>query len=118
MPVPTSSRSSRSARSDAMERLAVHRSRKLIPDFSLLRPRSAEEAVALQARAPETTLFMAGGIDVINRLKFGAPVATLVHLGAVPGLDDIVETEDGLIIGAAVTHDALQGSAPVQARLP
>jgi len=101
-----------------MERLAVHRSRKLIPDFALLRPRSAEEACAMQARAPATTVFMAGGIDVINRLKFGAPVETVVHLGAVSGLGDIVETEDGLTIGAGVTHDALQRSALVQARLP
>jgi aerobic carbon-monoxide dehydrogenase medium subunit len=101
-----------------MTLLAVHRSRKLIPDFSLLRPRSAEEACAMQARAPEASLFMAGGIDVINRLKFGAPVAALVHLGAVPGLDEITETPDGLTIGAAVTHDALQRSALVRARLP
>jgi carbon-monoxide dehydrogenase medium subunit len=98
--------------------LAVHRSRKLIPDFTLLRPRTIEEAAALQARAPETSAFLAGGIDVINRLKFGAPITTLIHLGAVPGLADIAETADGLLIGACVTHDQLQTSALVRARLP
>ena len=101
-----------------MTMLAVHRSRKLICDFALLRPRSAEEAAALQARAPATSLFLAGGIDVINRLKFGTPVDSVIHLAGVPGLRDIVETADGLVIGAAVTHDQLQASALVRARLP
>ena len=52
--------------------LAVHRSRKLIPEFRLHRPRSAMEAVALKASAGTGAVFMAGGIDVVNRMKFGA----------------------------------------------
>jgi len=97
--------------------LAVHRSRKLIPDFELLRPRSAEAGAALEARTPGA-LFMAGGIDLVNRLKFGAPAAAVIHLGAVPGLAEITEHADALVIGAGVTHDQLQSSAPVRARLP
>jgi CO/xanthine dehydrogenase FAD-binding subunit len=56
----------------ATSSLAVHRSRKLIPDFRLRRPRSAMEAVALKASAGTGAVFMAGGIDVVNRMKFGA----------------------------------------------
>ncbi len=97
--------------------LAVHRSRKLIPDFQVLRPRAAAEAAALQA-ACDGALFMAGGIDLINRLKFGAPVLTVVHLGAVEGLAEIAETDRGLTIGAGVTHHQLAESALVRARVP
>jgi carbon-monoxide dehydrogenase medium subunit len=98
--------------------LAIHRSRKLIPPFRLLRPRSAAEAAALQGEAPARSAFMAGGIDLVNRLKFGAPLDTVVHLGGVPGLDEIVESPQGVTIGACVTHQALQESALIRARLP
>jgi len=97
--------------------LAVHRSRKLIPDFRLLRPRTAREAAAL-AEAEAGSVFMAGGIDLINRLKFGSPVASVIHLGGVPSLGDIAETATALTIGAAVTHHQLQTSPVIQARLP
>ncbi len=100
-----------------MQALAVHRSRKLIPEFRVLRPRSAAEAAALQAGNADAA-FMAGGIDLINRLKFGAGIATVVHLGAVPGLRDIAETEQGLMIGAGVTHLELEESPLIRARLP
>ncbi len=102
--------------------LAIHRSRKMIPPFRLLRPRTAAEAAALQGEAPERIAFMAGGIDLVNRLKFGAApgphIDTVVHLGDVPGLRDIVEHADGITIGALVTHQALQESALIRARLP
>lgn len=98
--------------------LAIHRSRKLIPPFRLVRPRSAAEAAALQGEAPGRIAFMAGGIDLVNRLKFGGDVETVVHLGAVPGLGEIVETAEGIAIGACVTHQRLQESAVIRTRLP
>jgi len=102
--------------------LAIHRSRKLIPPFRLLRPRSAAEAAALQGEAPGRIAFMAGGIDLVNRLKFGAApgaqIDTVVHLGGVPGLGDIVEHADGITIGALVTHQQLEDSPLIRARLP
>ena len=98
--------------------LAVHRSRKLIPDFRLHRPRSATEAVALKAAAGAGAVFMAGGIDVVNRMKFGAPVAEVIHLGRVDGLDRIEDQEGGLRLGALVTHDRLVTSPQVRMRLP
>ena len=45
---------------DAATSLAVHRSRKLIAEFRLHRPRSATEAVALKAEAGAGAVFMAG----------------------------------------------------------
>lgn len=101
-----------------MPTLAVHRSRKLIPDFALLRPRSAEAAVALQAEAGGGAAFMAGGIDLVNRMKFGAPITTVIHLGGIAGLTEITQQGDALVIGACVTHHQLQTSSLIQAQLP
>ncbi len=98
--------------------LAVHRSRKLIPEFRLHRPRSAAEAVALKAAVGAGAVFMAGGIDVVNRMKFGVPVTDLIHLGHIDGLDRIEEQDGGLQLGALVTHDRLATSPQVGARLP
>jgi FAD binding domain in molybdopterin dehydrogenase len=80
--------------------LAVHRSRKLIPEFRLHRPNSAAEAVTMMASSGPGAAYMAGGIDIINRMKFGAPVTDLIHLGHVAGLDGIDEEGDGLRVGA------------------
>ena len=98
--------------------LAVHRSRKLIPDFRLHRPRSGAEAVALKEAAGAGAVFMAGGIDVVNRMKFGAPVTEVIHLGSIVGLDRVEEQEGGLRLGALVTHDRLVTSPQVRMRLP
>jgi len=98
--------------------LTVHRSRKLIPEFRLHRPRSAAEAAAIKAETGPGAVFMAGGIDIVNRMKFGAAIADLVHLGAVAGLDRIEATADGLRLGSMVTHDRLATSPAVRSLLP
>jgi carbon-monoxide dehydrogenase medium subunit len=98
--------------------LAVHRSRKLIPEFRLHRPRSGAEAVALKAAAGPGAVFMAGGIDVVNRMKFGVTVTEVIHLGRIDGLDCIEEQDGGLQLGALVTHDQLATSPQVRTRLP
>ena len=103
---------------DAATSLAVHRSRKLIAEFRLHRPRSATEAVALKAEAGAGAVFMAGGIDVVNRMKYGVRVTDVIHLGRVDDLDRIEEQEGGLRFGALVTHDRLATSPQVGARLP
>src|SRR6516164_4388845 len=87
--------------------LAVHRSRKLVPEFRLHRPNSPAEAVALKAAAGVDAVLMAGGIDVVNRMKFGAPVTEVIHLGRLDDLNRIEEREGELRLGALVTHDCL-----------
>ena len=82
------------------------------------RPRSATEAVALKAEAGAGAVFMAGGIDVVNRMKYGVRVTDVIHLGRVDDLDRIEEQEGGLRFGALVTHDRLVTSPQVGARLP
>ena len=103
---------------DTAAPLAVHRSRKLIPEFRLHRPRSAAEAVAMKAAAGPGSVYMAGGIDVVNRMKSGLPVTDAIHLGLVAGLDGIAEVDNRLRLGALVTHDRLATSPLVRARLP
>jgi carbon-monoxide dehydrogenase medium subunit len=76
------------------------------------------EAVALKSAAGVGAVFMAGGIDVVNRMKFGAPVTEVIHLGRVDGLDRIDEQEGGLRLGALVTHDRLATSPQIGARMP
>jgi carbon-monoxide dehydrogenase medium subunit len=101
-----------------MTTLAVHRSRKLIPDFRLLRPREAAQAAAMQAESPEDAVYMAGGVDVANFLKRGRRVASVIHLGKIDGLRNISQSRDELVVGAGVTHDELPRSDLVRTWLP
>jgi xanthine dehydrogenase iron-sulfur cluster and FAD-binding subunit A len=98
--------------------LAVHRSRKMVPAFRLRRQRSAAEAVAMQSESGDGAVFMAGGIDLINRMKFGEPVAEVIYLGGLTELCTITETERGLRLGTLVTHYQLETSAPVRTHFP
>jgi aerobic carbon-monoxide dehydrogenase medium subunit len=98
--------------------LIGHRSRKLIPDFRLHRPRTPAEAVKIKAAAGPGAVYMAGGIDLVNRMKSGLLVTDVIYLGGIAGLDAIEKTDDGLRLGALVTHDRLATSPLVRARLP
>ena len=72
----------------------------------------------MKAAAGPGAVYMAGGIDVVNRMKSGFPVTDLIHLGRVARLDGIEEFDDGLRLGALVTHDRMATSPLVLARLP
>jgi aerobic carbon-monoxide dehydrogenase medium subunit len=89
------------------------RSRARIPRFQLLEPLTVAEAMAAKRHDP-TAVFMAGGIDVVNRMKAGIPVGTVIHLGRIAGLHSIQRVDGGIAIGAAVTHDAIATSALVK----
>jgi carbon-monoxide dehydrogenase medium subunit len=75
--------------------------RVLTADFEYHRPTSLEQALELLARLPEARV-LAGGTDLINRLKVGElhPPA-LVHVLDIPELARL-EVEGGLTIGASV----------------
>ncbi len=49
----------------------------------------------MKAAAGPGAVYMAGGIDVVNRMKSGFPVSDVIHLGRVAGLDGIEEVEEG-----------------------
>ena len=64
------------------------RSRRHIAPFSLHRPETWDEAVALR-RQPGSSAFLAGGIDLIDRLKHGHVIDRLIRLDGIPGLAEI-----------------------------
>ena len=79
----------------------------LMPDFALHRPTDIEEAVRLRAET-EGALYVAGGTDMIVNVRRGIEQpAALIDLSAVKELQEIIEDEDGLHIGAAVTLETV-----------
>jgi len=88
-----------------MSHLVNHRSRSRIPDFSLLRPRSLMEARAM-LNSPDAVP-MAGGLDIIHRMKEGFAPKTLVTLAGIDNFDAIrlSSEQDTIDIGARVRVD-------------
>jgi carbon-monoxide dehydrogenase medium subunit len=102
-----------------MASLVNHRSRSAISDFSLLRPGSLTEARAMLYAEPGAVA-MAGGLDIINRMKNGFAPPTLVALAGLKDFDAIrlSPVQDAIEIGAGTCHDALATSDLVRAQLP
>jgi carbon-monoxide dehydrogenase medium subunit len=91
------------------------RSRKHIPQFELVRPTSLEAACRALA-APGRNAVMAGGIDLIDRLKLGETVDSVIHLAGVRELHGIRREADAVSVGALTTHAEII-SDPVLAEL-
>ena len=67
------------------------------------RPTTMEEAIQLVAEAKSPAFIMAGGSDLLVRMKGGYVEPDLiVDIKAIGGLDEIKQTGDGFVIGAAV----------------
>ncbi len=89
-----------------------------MPDIEFLQPTTLEEAIKLLAQYGEEAHVLAGGTFLTLLLKQGfiAPRA-LVSLHRIPGLRHIQERPDeGLCIGALVTHREVETSALVKQR--
>ncbi|WFP74731.1 xanthine dehydrogenase family protein subunit M [Mesorhizobium sp. WSM4906] len=68
-----------------------------------IRPQSMEDAVGLLAGAAGPAAILAGGSDLLVRMKGGfVEPELIVDIKAIAGLSDITETADGFRIGAAV----------------
>jgi carbon-monoxide dehydrogenase medium subunit len=76
-----------------------------LPPFTYLAPRTLQEACALLAEHGERARLMAGGTDLIIRLRHRAVApAFVIGLRNVPGLDHVrFDARGGLVIGAAAT---------------
>lgn len=86
--------------------------------FDYQRPAAVEAAVALLREASEPKV-LAGGQTLLPTLKQRlAQPGTLVDLSAVPGLDAIEATADGVRIGAMTRHAKVAGSEEVRAVIP
>jgi carbon-monoxide dehydrogenase medium subunit len=93
----------------------VSKTHRAIPPFDLVRPRTIEEAVAARAAGGA---FIAGGVDQIQFMKDGPPVARLIVLNATPALADIVKEPDAIRFGACVTHHRIETDPIVARALP
>lgn len=82
------------------------RSRKHIPPFELERPASIKDACRILA-APGRTALMAGGLDLIDRLKTGEAVDRVVCLCCIDELRGIRREGNAVSIGALTTHAEL-----------
>ena len=69
-------------------------------------PTTVDEAVRLLAEYKGLARMVGGGTDLILEMQQGhrPPVTALVDVSRVPGLDQISQEDNYLVIGAAVTH--------------
>lgn len=97
--------------------LAVHRSRKRIAPFRLQRPDDTASVVQMLHDLPRACV-IAGGIDVVNRMKCGEPFDHLISVDRIDTLRQIDVHETTLRVGAACTHDQIATSGVVRHAAP
>lgn len=89
-----------------------------LPDFRLLRPASARDAILLRGAHPASR-FIAGGTDLLPNMRRGLVDAeVLIELAGIAELRELQDRGDALRIGAGVTLATLAGDPGVRARLP
>lgn len=83
-----------------------------LPKFNYLAPKTIDEALSLLAQYKAKARVIAGGTDIIPKLKrreIGAP-EYVIDLKGIAGLDDIKYDASGLSLGALVTIGAVETS--------
>jgi aerobic carbon-monoxide dehydrogenase medium subunit len=98
--------------------LVAQRSRHRIRPFRLHRPETAAQAVQMRAGSTGRAAYMAGGIDVMARMKTGNRLDDVIYLNAVRDWTSIVPGDDAIYIGAGVTHQLLADGSAVRAAYP
>lgn len=89
--------------------------------FKYLSPTTIEEAISFYGRHSETAKYVAGGTDVIVKVKEGwMEPDYLISLKKIAELSELYknETTGDLSIGAAVTHATLEKSLMIQNEYP
>jgi carbon-monoxide dehydrogenase medium subunit len=87
--------------------------------FELLQPRSLREALQLKQEAGERAKLLAGGTDLLVLLKERKlKTEAVISLGKVRELNFIRGSEEGVTLGALVTHSAVAGSEIVRQKFP
>lgn len=75
----------------------------MLPEFELVNATDKSEALALLAR-PDRTKVIAGGTDLLVRMRRGETWGRLLDVSGVPEIRTIEADESGIIIGGAVNH--------------
>jgi carbon-monoxide dehydrogenase medium subunit len=102
----------------ATQALIGQSSRKRIAPFRLHRPTTVEAALSAMTSAGGNAVYMAGGLELLNRMKGGLVVSDVIHLRRMAELSDISTTDDQITIGAGVTHQELADDPVVKVRIP
>jgi len=87
-----------------------------LPKFNYLAPTTLDEALSLLAQHQGKARVIAGGTDLVPKLKrreIGAP-DYVIDLKGIAGLDEIKQDAHGLTIGALVTIGAVETSPQIQ----
>jgi len=88
-------------------------------DFDLHRPATLDAALELLAGYGDDARVLAGGQSLVPLLNFRlARPGHVVDIGRVPGLGDLRETRDGLVVGAMVRQSRAERTPAVAARCP
>ena len=89
-----------------------------MPDFAYHAPRSLAEACTLLAELGEKATVLAGGTDVLHKMKVGKLAPE--HLVSLKHLDDLRtirhEPGRGIVLGALTSHNAIYTSKLLQER--
>lgn len=89
----------------------------LLPAFEFAAPQSTDAACALLAQAPGEARLIAGGTDLLVRIKRGVLAPRLViSLARIGGLDSIEPFDGGLRLGACASMSAIAASGAVASR--
>ncbi|MGO8718441.1 MAG: FAD binding domain-containing protein [Acidobacteriaceae bacterium] len=92
----------------------------MVPEFCYLEPETLEEACALLAQYGAEAKVLAGGSDLLVKMKSGlvkpSYVVSLKKLGGLRGVR--FEPEIGVVIGARTTHNELVSSLVLGATFP
>ena len=84
----------------------------MLPEFSSAAARTKEEAIRSLGDHPGSTL-LAGGTDLLVRMRRGETHAHLVDITRVPELSVIASENGRLRIGACTTHSAISRNAGI-----
>ena len=92
----------------------------MIPgQLDYVRPGSLDEALRILRDREGEAKILSGGYSLIPLLKLRlAQPGLLVDIGAVDGLDSVVETDDHLVMGARATHRRINEDPVVRDRYP
>ncbi|MEC9343868.1 MAG: xanthine dehydrogenase family protein subunit M [Pseudomonadota bacterium] len=83
------------------------------------RPNSLEDAIGLLTDANGNAFILAGGSDLLVRMKGGFVEPDLVvDIKEIAGLDEIAETSEGFVVGAAVSCAAMGESRSLKKSWP
>ncbi len=95
----------------------ISRSHRAISPFRLVRPGTPEEAVDAVS-GEENATFIAGGIDLVRRMRGGDAWRTLIDICSLEGMRAIEDRGGHIEIGALATHWDIETSDLLAARLP